>query len=500
MSKNFKQFLLSGAAVAAIAVAAPESANAQIYTTGPGFYLSVEGRYLMNAGDKSKDFWNDVSLPFTIGTVSTIDQLKQRAQDGWGGKLMLGYRFTSNWDIAIGGAGGWLDSKKKKQNYDLSTTTTIEFEEVSDIIVNLNAEGKQSLKTKLDYYVADFEAGYNWTMGKSNIRLFGGVRYANFNQKATSKLSISGDVVITTTSGDSQVFSATGTASAKSKRKTKYWGIGPRLGVNGIFALGNSGFHMFGGVSGAALIGKYTDKRTFNLSAAGTLDTNGPDDTGGIDSGGVSTKIKVTDKKKKSKVLPMVDGEIGLGYSFNAGGGTAVALQAGYRGEAVFGAGSEAAVYALGGNLGKTSDKSDHIIHGPFVRLVATFGTPVAAAVAPTPAVTPPAPVRNYLVFFDFDRSNITADAQRVIEQAAAAAKSGNTSRVQLTGHTDRSGSEAYNLALSMRRGEAVKQALVRLGIPAASIAVIGRGESQPLVPTADGVREPQNRRVEIML
>ena len=109
-------------------------------------------------------------------------------------------------------------------------------------------------------------------------------------------------------------------------------------------------------------------------------------------------------------------------------------------------------------------------------------------------------PKKNFLVFFDFDRSNITADAQRVIEEAAAAAKAGNVSRIQLTGHTDRSGSDQYNLALGTRRGEAVKQALVRLGIPANSIAVISRGESQPLVPTADGVREPQNRRVEIML
>jgi len=101
---------------------------------------------------------------------------------------------------------------------------------------------------------------------------------------------------------------------------------------------------------------------------------------------------------------------------------------------------------------------------------------------------------------FDFDRSNITADAQRVITEAAAAAKAGNVSRIQLTGHTDRSGSDQYNMALSLRRGEAVKQALIRQGIPAASIAVIGRGERQPLVPTADGVREPQNRRVEILL
>ena len=69
-----------------------------------------------------------------------------------------------------------------------------------------------------------------------------------------------------------------------------------------------------------------------------------------------------------------------------------------------------------------------------------------------------------------------------------------------LTGHTDRSGSEQYNMALSLRRAEAVKANMIRQGIPANAIVVIGKGESQPLVPTADGVREPQNRRVEIVI
>jgi outer membrane protein OmpA-like peptidoglycan-associated protein len=69
-----------------------------------------------------------------------------------------------------------------------------------------------------------------------------------------------------------------------------------------------------------------------------------------------------------------------------------------------------------------------------------------------------------------------------------------------VTGHADRAGPDSYNMALSMRRADAVKAVLVREGVPANQIAVVARGESQPLVPTADGVREPQNRRVEIVL
>jgi outer membrane protein OmpA-like peptidoglycan-associated protein len=63
-----------------------------------------------------------------------------------------------------------------------------------------------------------------------------------------------------------------------------------------------------------------------------------------------------------------------------------------------------------------------------------------------------------------------------------------------------RPGSEQYNLALSLRRAEAVKAAMIKQGVPASLIVVVGKGESQPLVPTADGVREPQNRRVEIVI
>jgi outer membrane protein OmpA-like peptidoglycan-associated protein len=130
------------------------------------------------------------------------------------------------------------------------------------------------------------------------------------------------------------------------------------------------------------------------------------------------------------------------------------------------------------------------------VRIGYKFGAPAPAAAPPPPAPT----TAQYIVFFDFDRANLTAQAMTTIKQAAAAAKAGNKTRIGVTGHADRSGSDAYNMALSLRRANAVKDALVREGIPATGITVVGRGESQPLVPTADGVREPQNRRVEIVL
>jgi outer membrane protein OmpA-like peptidoglycan-associated protein len=126
------------------------------------------------------------------------------------------------------------------------------------------------------------------------------------------------------------------------------------------------------------------------------------------------------------------------------------------------------------------------------------FGQPEAAA-APPPAPAPAA-APSFMVFFDWDRSDLSAQAIATLRQVAAAYKQRGSARVTATGHADRSGPDDYNMALSLRRANAVKNALVSEGVPATAIAVVGRGESQPLVQTADGVREPQNRRVEIVL
>ena len=129
--------------------------------------------------------------------------------------------------------------------------------------------------------------------------------------------------------------------------------------------------------------------------------------------------------------------------------------------------------------------------------LTLKFGPPAPAA-APPPPPQPAAP--SFMVFFDWDRSNLSAQALNTIKQAADAYKTKGSARITATGHTDKSGPDAYNMALSLRRANAVKDALVRDGVPATAISVIGKGETQPLVQTADGVREPQNRRVEIVI
>ena len=117
------------------------------------------------------------------------------------------------------------------------------------------------------------------------------------------------------------------------------------------------------------------------------------------------------------------------------------------------------------------------------------------ALTAPPPPSMAQAPS---LVFFDWDKSNLTPQAMATISQAAAAYKATSSARISNVGNTDTSGSTDYNMALSIRRADAVKSALIQNGVPAVAIDSAGRGQTNLLVPTADGVREPQNRRVEL--
>lgn len=109
-----------------------------------------------------------------------------------------------------------------------------------------------------------------------------------------------------------------------------------------------------------------------------------------------------------------------------------------------------------------------------------------------------PGAAREYLVFFAWDRAEITPVARQSLQQVAEDYKAGRLSRIRLAGHTDRSGTEKYNMGLSERRANAVARALADLGVPASAQQTSWFGETKPRIPTRDGVREEGNRRVEI--
>jgi len=103
-----------------------------------------------------------------------------------------------------------------------------------------------------------------------------------------------------------------------------------------------------------------------------------------------------------------------------------------------------------------------------------------------------------FLLFFDWGKPDITGDAAAVLDQAATAYRQTPGAQLRIAGHTDRSGSAAYNRLASRRRAEAVRSDLTKRGVPVSAMTVVAYGEERPIVPTEDGVREVQNRRVEI--
>ena len=225
---------------------------------------------------------------------------------------------------------------------------------------------------------------------------------------------------------------------------------------------------------------------------------------GGVDVNADRIRANGTTFSNNDHIAPAYQGIVGASYALDDN----LSLKADYRYlHTVFGSLKEDP------SFGSNPAKGDYASHAILVGFTYRFGGPSKPAAAPTPtpvAAAAPAPApravqaapiaKSYLVFFDFDKSDIAPEATKIIAQAAANAKANHATSIAWTGYPDASGSEKYNMALSMRRANAVKAALVALGTPADEIRVVGKGKGDQLVATADGVREPQNRRVLIVL
>ncbi|WP_084582373.1 OmpA family protein [Sphingomonas azotifigens] len=166
----------------------------------------------------------------------------------------------------------------------------------------------------------------------------------------------------------------------------------------------------------------------------------------------------------------------------------------------------------IGGNQWKGRYRS----HSLLVGLTYNFGAPEEPAAPPPPPPPPPvaepapppppppAPEAKvctpgpYIVFFDWNKSDITPEAASILDNAISNYADCSNTKVVIAGYTDRSGSASYNVGLSQRRADTVRSYFTGKGIPDGVITAQGFGESNPRVPTADGVRELQNRRVEI--
>ena len=269
--------------------------------------------------------------------------------------------------------------------------------------------------------------------------------------------------------------------------------------INNVAVTPSTGW-MAGGVIGYDFVGPRVELEGIYRSNPASAGTAGLATTGNIDQLSIMANL-LYDFMPASVITPYVGAGAGIGFvDSNSSLGSTVFAYQGIVGLA-WNADTNFRV-SLDGRYYGTSNPTVNGVSwtnnnfSVMLGLQLKFGDSPAAPPPPPPSVAPP----SFMVFFDWDRSNLSAQALNTIKQAAGAYKTKGTARVTATGHADKSGPEAYNMALSLRRANTVKDALVREGVPATAIAVVGRGETMPLVQTADGVREPQNRRVEIVI
>jgi len=188
------------------------------------------------------------------------------------------------------------------------------------------------------------------------------------------------------------------------------------------------------------------------------------------------------------------------GLSFPMPGVPGLSLSSEYRFYAVTGRGSFDSTLNPGAVA--SSVTLEHQYHHSFLLGVRyAFNVVPPTPVAPTPQAAPaPAPARSYLIFFDWDKATLNDRSRQIIKEAADNSTRVQYTRIEVNGYTDTSGTPHYNQNLSLRRARVVQAELIKDGVPQNAIAIRGFGETNLLVPTGPNVREPQNRRVEILL
>lgn len=194
-----------------------------------------------------------------------------------------------------------------------------------------------------------------------------------------------------------------------------------------------------------------------------------------------------------------------FGLSFPVWHVPGLSITAEYRFFAVTGPQTMRSEYISGGHLAEgNTDFSFNRSQSVLLGVRYAFGvTPPAVPAAPAAsaeAAPTPGPARDFLVFFDWDKTDLTDRARQVIAEAAQSATAASVTRIDVNGYTDTSGTPSYNHALSLRRARAVAAQLIADRVPRSEIAIMAYGETHLLVPTGPGVRAQRNRRVEIIL
>ena len=367
----------------AAALAMTTTAMAQV-PEQQGFFGNIDGRWMWLGGDR----------------IVTSQGAASRTTSGPGGQMLIGYKLSTDWDVALAGdVQGLLTEFTKLRN------------------------GTLSVDTNRQHF--DLEVGYTRDWWRINA----GLRGIHYHQWDTFNIP-----------------------AFTGYDQREMYGIGPKIGVGARWAVSDS-WAIVGGADAALLYTSFLDWGT------GVLTNNG----------------------SYWQLVPQLASEAGL--SWRSADTPSFSFTAGARVAASF----NTAITADGSYRGTLLE------FGPFVRMAYNFAGPArSATMIPPNAGTSSEYRQGYQLFFDFDRSDISPVAAGVIRQAADDTRRGRPANIQVNG------AASCSDELSLRRATAIRDELVKYGVAPEQISIAPRGEADPLVPTAEGLQEARNRRVQI--
>ncbi|HYB12296.1 MAG TPA: Lpg1974 family pore-forming outer membrane protein [Myxococcota bacterium] len=232
----------------AVLGAAPSRAE-ETPPAASGFFGSFEGHYLENIGEKTR--WGLQFDSLSPGGRA----LDVRPKWGGGGRVGLGYNAAAGWDVVAFGDADWLSSDHRQSGSYGQTlfVQTLQLPPASFPGALENPGTEATASTAYNY--VDLEAGYNAKLASwISARLFGGLRYANFDQNIE-------------VSGVSSPF--VNTVMLDNTREVGYWGVGPRVGGSARLRVCESPFYLVASTSGAVMIGdmKVRDRQNFTVGS-----------------------------------------------------------------------------------------------------------------------------------------------------------------------------------------------------------------------------------------
>jgi hypothetical protein len=336
---KWKIYVVSLSLITVLAIAMPKYARPEDSVL-QGFYFRLEGRGAIFAGSEmpyAEQFPEDRTL--TIGLDNSFS-----------GRVGVGFRLNNSWDMGVLYSGLKATGKKPFVNTPALGTynapTSYGFFNLISPFFGLNTYYSSfNAESDFTYHVVDFEAGYNFNLGQTDVRLIGGIRYANFNHQVHSVMGW-------------QITAYPYPFIGQISREVKNWGVGPRLGVEASMPIGNRGFRLTGSISGSALFG---DRDTIDSSFSAFI---GPQ----------VAQLFSTKHDNERNIFYNTDGEVGLGYAAELGNASSVMITLGYRVEAWLGV-----TNTRNSATSRFPDRTygavnaNQVFHGPFLRSTINF-------------------------------------------------------------------------------------------------------------------------------